>query len=118
MSHSDRVIASPNVRGQLAELGIIGSHEDDAPEQLIDAVRFKFEQARKLEEENPRWGYYPSARVVIEWPIFEVGDGREFQDEEWVLEMALDEIDDHYVVISSITKDFRLKVPPMGHEGF
>ncbi len=113
MAGQIKIIADPNVLGQLFELDIISSPESDAPPQMIDAVRFQVEQGRKIEAENPIWGYYPSSRAVIEWPILKVNDDLEFQDEEWVLEISLDELSEDLVVMASITKSYRLNVPPL-----
>ena len=89
------VYTDPNACGVLASLGIIGPEDTDAPEELKEAVRFAYRQGRKLEEQDRRFGYYPSASVPIRWPV--VG-----QDEEWLLEVHLDEIDDDKIVIASI----------------
>ena len=105
MAECMRVYADPNACAQLAELGIIGSPEDDAPEEMKEAVRFAYERARRLEEIADRWGYYPSSRVAITWPILG-------EDEEWWLELALDEVGPNRVVIASVIASYRIPLGP------
>ncbi len=105
MADSIRIYADPNACAQLAELGIIGSLEDDAPEEMKEAVRFAHERGRRLEEIIDRPGYYPSSRVAITWPIFG-------KDEEWWLELALDEPGPNQVVIASIVASYQIPLEP------
>lgn len=100
-----RIYADPNACAQLAELGILSSAEDDAPVEMKDAVRFAHERGRRLEEITGRRGYYPSSRVAITWPI----SGK---DEEWWLELALDEPGPDQVVIASIIASYRIPLEP------
>ena len=106
MAHSIRIYAAPNACAQLAELGIIDSPDDDAPEEMKNAVRFAYERGRLLEQIDRRWGNYPSSRVAITWPIFG-------EDEEWWLELALDEAGPNHVVIASVIASYRIPLEPL-----
>ena len=106
MAYQIRIYADPNACAQLAELGIIGSSDDDAPEEMKNAVRFAHERGRILEQIDRRWGNYPSSRVAITWPIFG-------EDEEWWLELALDELDESRVVIASVIASYRIPLEPL-----
>ena len=101
MADSVRIYADPGVCAQLAELGIIGSPEDDAPEELKNAVRFAYERVQRIEEIDLSWGSYLSSRVAITWPIFDA-------DEEWWLDLALDDLGDNHVVIASVIASYRI----------
>lgn len=107
MAERIRIYTDPNACARLAELGIIGSPEDEAPEEMKEAVRFAYERGRRLEEIADRWGFFPSLRVAVTWPIFG-------EDEEWWLELALDEIDEGCVVITSVIAHYRIPLEPFG----
>lgn len=105
MSEHIRIYVDPNARAQLAILGIVNSPEDDAPEEMKEAVRFAYERGRQLEAIARIRGYYPSSRVAITWPIIGA-------DEEWWLELALDEAGSDQVVIASVIANYKVPLDP------